>query len=560
MTRILVVDDNEQNLYMLRVLLEAHGCSVEDARHGGEALEKARRSAPDLIISDLLMPVMDGYTLLGHWKADEQLQRVPFIVYTATYTDPQDEKHALDLGADAFIIKPADPEPLMIRIREVLASRAAPPHAPAGEEKDRLREYSEVLVRKLERKMLQLEQTNRALQAHIAERQQLEEQLRQSQKMEAIGLLAGGIAHDFNNILAAIGGNIELALEDTAPEHPARQFLEEIKHSSGRAKRLVQQILAFSRRQPLDRRVISLGPIIEESTNLLRATLPASVLLDTEEEGEVPPVLADATQMHQVLVNLCTNAWHALAGQAGRIEVRLRGVALTADSVKPLVGLQPGNFVCLSVRDTGIGMDAATRARIFEPFFTTKEPGKGTGLGLSVVHGIVLGHDGAIAVHSTPGQGTNFEIYFPASAALEETDAAPRPALRGQGQHILFLDDEVPLVALAQRMLERRGYRFTGCTHAAEALRAFAEKPDTFHLVITDLSMPGTSGLHFAGDILKLRPDVPVVLCSGHVTEELRENARRAGIREVLYKPNNIEEFAETIHRLATETSASLPG
>ena len=557
MARILVVDDIEQNLYMLRVLLEAHGCSVEDARHGGEALEKARRSAPDLIISDLLMPVMDGYTLLGHWKADEQLKRIPFVVYTATYTDPQDEKHALELGADAFIIKPMAPVLFMARIREVLASRGTAPHAPAGEEKERLREYSEVLIRMLEKKMRQLEQTNRALEAHIAERQQLEEQLRQSQKMEAIGQLAGGIAHDFNNILAAISGNTELALEDTASDHPAREFLEEIRNSSARAKRLVQQILAFSRRQPLDRRVISLEPIIEESTDLLRASLPASVGLDMEVDAGVPPVLADATQMHQVLVNLCTNAWHALEGQSGRIVVRLKSVALTADSVKPLVGLRPGNFVYLSVSDTGIGMDAATRARIFEPFFTTKEPGKGTGLGLSVVHGIVQGHDGAIVVRSQPGEGTVFEIYFPAATAIEETAAAPAPALRGQGQHILFLDDEAPLVTLAQRLLERRGYRFTGFTRASEALRAFAEKPDEFQLVITDLSMPGASGLHFASDILKLRPDVPVVLCSGHVTEELREHARRAGIREVLYKPNTVDEFGETIHRLASETRRS---
>ncbi len=557
MARILVVDDIEQNLYMLRVLLEAHGCSVEDARHGGEALEKARRSAPDLIISDLLMPVMDGYTLLGHWKADEQLKRIPFVVYTATYTDPQDEKHALELGADAFIIKPMAPVLFMARIREVLASRGTAPHAPAGEEKERLREYSEVLIRMLEKKMRQLEQTNRALEAHIAERQQLEEQLRQSQKMEAIGQLAGGIAHDFNNILAAISGNTELALEDTASDHPAREFLEEIRNSSARAKRLVQQILAFSRRQPLDRRVISLEPIIEESTDLLRASLPASVGLDMEVDAGVPPVLADATQMHQVLVNLCTNAWHALEGQSGRIVVRLKSVALTADSVKPLVGLRPGNFVYLSVSDTGIGMDAATRARIFEPFFTTKEPGKGTGLGLSVVHGIVQGHDGAIVVRSQPGEGTVFEIYFPAATAIEETAAAPAPALRGQGQHILFLDDEAPLVTLAQRLLERRGYRFSGFTRASEALRAFAEKPDEFQLVITDLSMPGASGLHFASDILKLRPDVPVVLCSGHVTEELREHARRAGIREVLYKPNTVDEFGETIHRLASETRRS---
>ena len=554
MTRILAVDDNTNNLAMLRALFQGHGCALEEARHGGEALDRARQSPPDLIISDLLMPVMDGYTLLRHWKADERLKGVPFVVYTATYTDPQDEKLALDLGADAFIIKPEDPVSLMARIRTVLASRATPPHEPGGEEKVMLREYSKVLVRKLEKKMLELEQTNRALEAHIAERQQFEEQFRQSQKMEAIGLLAGGIAHDFNNILAAIGGNTELALEDTGPDHPAREFLEEIKNSTGRAKRLVQQIFAFSRRQPFDRRVVSLEPLIEESANFLRASLPASVALATEVDADVPPVLADATQIHQVMINLCMNAWHALAGQPGCIAVRLQAVTLDAAAAQRFAGLCPGKFVRLTVSDTGVGMDADTRARIFEPFFTTKEPGKGTGLGLAVVHGIVLGHDGAIAVTSEPGQGATFEIYFPATTAIAEATTVPVPALRSHGQHILFLDDEAPLVTLAQRVLQRLGYRVTGFTRAVDALRAFGETPGDFQLVITDLSMPGTSGLHFASEILKLRPEVPVVLCSGHVTEELRENARRAGIREVLYKPNTIEEFGEAIHRLATET------
>ncbi len=687
MTRVLVVDDKEENLYYLQALLGGHGYTVEPARHGAEALVKARQCPPELVISDLLMPVMDGYTLLRHWKADARLKQVPFIVYTATYTQPEDERLALSLGADAFILKPIEPEDFLARIREVQATAAkavpATPRTPAGDEEVLLKSYSETLIRKLEEKTLQLEESNRALQQDIAERKraeeklreseerfrelaetiqevfwmsdpgkgrmlyispayekiwgrtcaslyesprtwldaihaddrarilhatetkqtrgdydetyrilrpdntvrwirdrafpvygtagevlrivgtaeditnrrQLEEQFRQAQKMEAIGQLAGGVAHDFNNILAAILGNTQLALADTAEKHPARESLEEIKKACVRAKSLVQQILAFSSQQPQERRVIELGPTLQEAVNFLRATIPSVVEFVMSIDTTAPPVLADPTQVHQVIANLCTNAWHALEDQPGRIEVKLEAVTLDATAANRLAGLKPGRMACLSVTDTGKGMDAATLERIFDPFFTTKERGKGTGLGLSVVHGIVQGHDGAITVASQPGRGTTFQVYFPAAAAsVEAAPALVSAPVRGDGQHILFLDDEEPLVYLATRMLERLGYRVTGFTRAVDAVGAFRDNPAQFDLVIADLNMPGASGLEVAADVLKLRPDLPVVLCSGHVTEDLRQRARNAGIREVLYKPNTMEELSEAIHRLAVQT------
>ena len=389
----------------------------------------------------------------------------------------------------------------------------------------------------------------------ITERRQLEDQLRQSQKMEAIGQLASGVAHDFNNILAAILGNVELAMEDTAPEHPARESLAEIKTASARATSLVQQILTFSRQQPGNRRVIALGPLIKEASSLLRATIPSIVEVITSVAADAPLVLADSTQMHQVLVNLCTNAWHALAGQPGRIEIKLECVTLDTAAAGRLAGLRPGRFARLCVTDTGTGINAATLARIFDPFFTTKEVGRGTGLGLSVVHGIVQGHDGAIAVVSEPGQGATFEVYFPAATTLEDfVSVLTSSSHRGEGQSILYIDDEGPLVNVATRMLERLGYRVTGFTSAAAAVKAFRENPGQFDLVITDLNMPGTSGLEVAGEIGKLRPELPVVLSSGRVTEDLRQRAHSAGICDVLHKPTAIDELSGVIHRLIGRT------
>lgn len=395
----------------------------------------------------------------------------------------------------------------------------------------------------------------------ITERLELEEQFRQSQKMEAMGGLAAGIAHDFNNILSVINGNAELALQDVGVKHPALASLNEILKAGRRAKNLVQQILTFTRLQQPQRQIIALGALVDETVAFLRVTLPASVDLSVVVAADTPNVLVNATQIQQVLLNICTNAWHALEGQAGRVEVRLYSVLVDAEAARRRADLQVGLYACLSVRDTGTGMDEATRKRIFEPFFTTKPQGQGTGLGLSVAHGIVSSHNGAIVVASELGAGTTIQLYFPAAAGPVDAPVpvAEAVSLQGRGQRILYVDDEEPLVVLTTRIFERLGYLVCGFTDAAAALAAFRADPDQYDLVVTDFNMPGTSGLEVAGEIMSLRPDLPIVLTSGYVNDELVEQARRAGIRHVIYKPSTAKEFCDAVQRVLHEPQGLAP-
>ena len=369
-----------------------------------------------------------------------------------------------------------------------------------------------------------------------ARRDQLEAQLRESQKMEALGTLAGGVAHDFNNIIAAIMGNVELARQDVGPGHLALESLEEIRKASRRAKDLVQQILAFGRRQQAARKVIALAPVVEESARLLRTTLPAGVELKVECAPDAPAVLADATQVEQVLLNLGANAWHAIEHQArpGMIGLSLRACDLLAgqapDAGAAFVSgeVPPGRYACITLQDNGCGMDKGTVARIFEPFFTTKPVDKGTGLGLAVVHGIVQEHGASIEVHSVPGEGSIFRLYFPAAQAADEalrTSPAEAVPVHGQGRHVLFVDDDESIVFLMTRLLERQGYRVSGFIDAREALAAARANPGQFDLAVTDFNMPGMSGLDVARELRAIRPDLPVALASGYITDELRAQA-----------------------------------
>ncbi len=395
-----------------------------------------------------------------------------------------------------------------------------------------------------------------------AARLSLEAQLRESQKMEAIGTLAGGIAHDFNNALATILGNAELAREDSAGNPPALESLEEIRKAGVRARDLVQQILAFSRRQSTERKRIDLAPVVMEAARLLRATLPARLSLDVQCD-EVLPVQADASQLLQVLINLTTNAMQAMPSGAGRIGIRLDSVILDAAlvdthlSLKALHAQHPGRTVRLTVSDTGPGMDTVTLERIFEPFFTTRPVGKGTGLGLSVVHGIVQNHGGTIVVQSQPGQGSSFTIYLPLA---ELHPGSPEPDGRimtptramtlGGGRHILYLDDDEALVKLVKRLLERRGYRVSSYTNQNEALAALRAEPAAFDLVVTDYNMPGLSGLDVASAVREIRAQLPVALTSGFIDETLSTQAQVAGVRELIFKADTVEVYCATIQRL----------
>jgi PAS domain S-box-containing protein len=389
-----------------------------------------------------------------------------------------------------------------------------------------------------------------------ADLRRFEAQLRDVQKMESIGTLAGGIAHDFNNILGAILGNVALARQDVGADHPAVASLDEIHKASVRARNLVHQILTFSRRQPQELVTQPLRPVVEETHKLLRATLPARVEFDVMLTDEPLHALADATQVQQVLMNLCTNAWHALKEDPGRIGVGLDRVTLDLSATQRLGGLAPGPYAHLWVSDTGVGMDAVTRERIFEPFFTTKPVGQGTGLGLSVVHGILSAHNGAIAVDTEPGAGSTFHLYFPLvtsepAAALDKSTVSA--AVRGHGERVLYVDDDETMVVMVQRILERSGYHVSGFQDAHEALAAVRDHPENFDFVVTDFNMPEFSGLDVANELAHIKPELPVVISSGYITEELRDEAKRAGVRSLLEKQNTFQELSVLVGRILAQ-------
>jgi len=388
------------------------------------------------------------------------------------------------------------------------------------------------------------------------ERRSLEAQLRESQRIESIGTLAGGIAHDFNNILAAILGNVALARDEIGADHPAQASLEQVRKASSRARDLVQQILAFGRRQPQSLVAQPLRPVVEEAMALLRSTLPASVALDCTLADEPLIAEADATQIQQVLMNLCTNAWHALQGRPGHIEVGLAPHTVAPNNgARQADALPAGRYARLWVQDTGIGMDAATQARIFEPFFTTKPNDQGTGLGLSVVHGIVTAHGGTTRVDSAPGRGTTVNLYLPITALDAVPPAAPALSIaaHGSGQHVLYVDDDEVIVVMVERLLTQAGYRVTPHRDGRAAVAAVQAAPAAFDIVVTDFNMPGFTGLDVARAVAAIRPGLPVVISSGYISEELHAQANAAGVRHLLQKQNSLEELALLVHRLVTD-------
>ena len=396
----------------------------------------------------------------------------------------------------------------------------------------------------------------------VTERQQaearrvaLEGQLLQSQKMEAIGTLAGGIAHDFNNILAVILGNRALAEQALDAGHPATARLAQIQQAGERGRHLVHQIVAFSRQQPQVRIKQALHPLLEEAAKLLRATLPARVALEVVADDSSVWVNADATQLQQVLMNLCTNAWHALHGGSGRIVIGLDAVALDAAAAERLGLAAPGRYAHVWVSDDGSGMDEATQAHIFEPFFTTKPVGQGTGLGLSVVHGIVKSHGGAITVHSLPGQGSCFDLYLPvevqaaAAVAGVAAPAASAAAPQGRGEQVLYVDDDPVMMVLVEDLLKCAGYRVIGLGDPRQALARASEQDDPVDIVVTDFNMPELSGLDIAAELQRLRPGLPVVITTGYVSETLRSQAQQLGVLQVLQKEYTLEQLAGVVHQ-----------
>ncbi len=535
--KILSVDDHAENLSVLGAVLRRQGHTVDAASDGREALQLAETGGYDLIISDILMPRMDGFQLCREVRRHARLRHLPFIFYTATYTDARDESFALSLGADRFLVKPLDPASLVRAIGEVLAAKAAGAPGPADEIEDEaiyLKEYNARLIAKLEGKMLEIEAANRRLSA--------DSQHRQAQKLEAIATLAGGVAHDFNNLLAGITGFADIGLEAASDQHSSAACFRAILKAGRRGIELVQQLNAFARNGDHERQPIGLAEHVGAALDQLRTTLPACIELVTEFAADAPPVLAADAQIRAAVTQLVSNAGDAIGDKPGRILVQTALFPVDLPFAAQHPGLRPGAYVRLSITDNGTGIAAATVGRIFDPFFTTKKFGRGTGLGLSVVHGIMQACDGAVAVDPQPGRGTAVHLFFP----VLEKDAPAGEAV-GRGQRVLFLDDEPVLAALGEGYLARLGYAPVAMGDPALALAFFRDNP--CDLVVTDLSMPQLSGIDFARELWAIRPETRVVLATNFSATLDAARAREMGFRELLLKPYNIHGLGECVVR-----------
>jgi PAS domain S-box-containing protein len=391
-------------------------------------------------------------------------------------------------------------------------------------------------------------------QRDITERKRLEERLLQTQKMAAIGTLAGGIAHDFNNILAAILGYTELAMDSMSPQNLQHEYLQEVLTAGKRARDLIQQILTFSRQTKHQRRPVYLHQLIQETLVILRASLPATITIQQHLDDQLGPVMVDATQMHQVLMNLCTNAEYAMRETGGLLDVRLEAVTLGPNAAALHPDLHPGRYVRLAVHDSGHGITAEVQERIFEPFFTTKGVGEGTGMGLAVAHGIVANHGGVITVDSSSGHGTTFTVYLPHTTATAPAAQPPAVPLHGQGC-ILLIDDEPPLARIGHDMLVSLGYDVVACTSAQEALAVFRADADRFTLVVTDQTMPVMTGVTLTHELRHTRPDIPIILCTGYSHVVNAETAAAQGIDAFLLKPIALYDLAQTVHQVLQRRS-----
>lgn len=390
------------------------------------------------------------------------------------------------------------------------------------------------------------------------EKASLESQLRQSHKMEAIGTLTGGIAHDFNNVLAIIIGNAELAKLDIAEGHTTHQHIDQILNASNRAKSLIKRLLTFSRQEKGEKESHYLCRLLEESLETIRSTIPKSIRLD----GNIPAkckeslenclmITADSTQIHQLLMNLCINAIDAM-GEVGTLTIDLNEVTFTDQIPADRTGIKPGcTYEHLTVSDTGHGMEPELVDKIFDPFFTTKDIDKGTGIGLSVVQGIIKNHDGCIFIESEPGEGTTFHIYFPTTTQTKKETQSPKEVQLPRGsEHILFVDDEEMLTMVGKSLLEKLGYTVTIQSKSNEALRLFQNDPSRFDLVITDQAMPNIPGSELARQMLQIRPDIPIILCTGYSSKVDKRKAREIGIREFALKPLDNREIALLVRKV----------
>lgn len=389
-----------------------------------------------------------------------------------------------------------------------------------------------------------------------AEKTKLEQELRQAQKMEAIGTLAGGIAHDFNNILAPIYGYTEMALMLLPDNHKAKTYLNNVLKAAHRAKELAKQILTFSRQETQKQAPLELQSIIKEALKLLRASIPSTIEIRQNIDPQCRPVLANPTQLHQVLMNICTNAYHAMREKGGILEVSLFPYTITKEDSIKNINLHPGSYLRLDISDTGQGIDKQILGRIFEPYFTTKDSGEGTGMGLSVSHGIIKSHRGHISVYSEPGHGTTFKIYLPvAEGTAPQLESIPSEALPTGNEKVMLIDDEKTTLDVEKNILTTLGYDVSDYNNPLDALEYFRHHTDKFDLIITDMTMPRMTGDKLAAEIKALRPEIPIIICTGFTKILSKEKAEEIGIATFLTKPVPMKDFATVVRKVLDESS-----
>ncbi len=427
-----------------------------------------------------------------------------------------------------------------------------------------LRQARDEMECRVKHRTAELADANRELAAEIAEHRRTEKslhesqaQLQQARKMESIGTLTGGIAHDFNNILNIILGNAELALYDIAKDHPANRQLEEIRAAGLRAAAIVKQLLSFSRRTEQALKPTELIAVVNESLEFLRSTLPTTIELRRHITADRTVISADPVQINQIMINLCINASHAMEQSGGLLDIGMSNLTLDATTAANYADISPGDYLCLSVSDTGDGIAPDIIDRIYDPYFTTKEIGKGSGMGLAVVHGIVKNHHGAITVESRPGKGAIFKLLFPLIAEDPAIDAVDAVGAVGGRETILFVDDEPSILDMSRQMLARLGYAVDAQANPMDALAQFRSAPGRYDLVITDMTMPGMTGTVFAEKLKAIRPDLPIVISTGHSSLIDEHKARELGIDAFIMKPMVTDDIGQIIRKVLDNVNQS---
>ncbi len=539
---IMIVDDDQEQIEILTQILDQFGFNFQIAQSGPEVFEHLERTLPEIILLDVIMPEMDGFEVCRRLKSEKHTKDIP-VIFMTDLTETVNKVTGLELGAADYLTKPFQKEEVLTRIKNQFVMRQL---------QQQLVNTRQTLDDKVTQRTMEIVKSNEELKKELDEHKRMEKILKQAQKMEAISTLSTGIAHDFNNILSIIIGYSEMAgMEDDAQDSMIGSCLENINSAAFRARELVQNLLTFCRQTEQEKTHIKISPILKYVLNTIKTNIPSNIFVEKEIEEEAGLVLADPTQIHQLIFNLCQNASQAMVDTGGTLSVRLDEIFLNPDQASGYPNLVSGNFISIFIQDTGYGMNNEVMERIFDPYFTTKEPGEGTGLGMAVAHGIAVSHGGTIEVKSTPGAGSSFQILLPCRQTKKG-----RPDLKGdkalpEGHGtVMYVDDEESLVEFGTIVLDRVGYKVEGFIDSSDALEAFKEAPDYFDLVISDHIMPAMQGMELAKKLLEIRKDIPILLCTGTKSDEMVEQAKALGILEVIQKPIPMKTLIKTIKNI----------